>query len=324
MGKTDFANAVAAVRSVEPHLLDRNDFEKMISAKTVSEAEAALAAHGYDLESGSAVEAIDDEQQRVWDFLKTYLGGSDTALCILLYKNDFQNLKAALKAIMSDTDPKRLYVYPTLVDSDELYSSVLERKFENLPEHMRSAAKEAYSVITESGDGQLAEMIIDRAALEAMAKDALKYGDEFFIEYTRELTVGANVKTAYRCAAMGKSVSFIKSALAPCEDLDCDELTEAARKGTQSVLDYLKQTSYRELGEAFEQSAAAFERLCDDRITQLIQDARYESFGIKPLAAYYLAKEAEIKNLRILFTCKRLGIQKEIITERTRKLYDDL
>ena len=45
------------------------------------------------------------------------------------------------------------------------------------------------------------------------------------------------------------------------------------------------------------------------------------AFGIEPLAAYYIAKEAEIKDIRILTVCKESGADNETITERMRKLY---
>ena len=54
---------------------------------------------------------------------------------------------------------------------------------------------------------------------------------------------------------------------------------------------------------------------------ELAQTARMTAFGTEPLAAYYLAKEAEIKNLRIISVCKESGTDRETITERMRKLY---
>ena len=46
-----------------------------------------------------------------------------------------------------------------------------------------------------------------------------------------------------------------------------------------------------------------------------------QAFGIEPLAAYYIAKEAEIKDIRILTVCKESGTDNTAITERMRKLY---
>ena len=45
------------------------------------------------------------------------------------------------------------------------------------------------------------------------------------------------------------------------------------------------------------------------------------SFGTEPLMAYFIAKETEIKNLRILKVCKECNTNKETIMERMRKLY---
>lgn len=45
------------------------------------------------------------------------------------------------------------------------------------------------------------------------------------------------------------------------------------------------------------------------------------SFGPEPLEAYFIAAEAEQKNLRIISVCKEFGADRETITERMRKLY---
>ena len=53
----------------------------------------------------------------------------------------------------------------------------------------------------------------------------------------------------------------------------------------------------------------------------MLHFAALKAFGVEPLAAYFIAKETEIKNLRILVTCKEFGADNDIITERMRKLY---
>ena len=49
--------------------------------------------------------------------------------------------------------------------------------------------------------------------------------------------------------------------------------------------------------------------------------AKYESFGIAPIAAYWLAKEVEIDNLRIILLGKKVGLPAEDIIERLREPY---
>ena len=52
-----------------------------------------------------------------------------------------------------------------------------------------------------------------------------------------------------------------------------------------------------------------------------IEKAKYKSFGIEPLIAFYIAKDAEIKNVRIILSCKHNELPPQTIRERVRKLY---
>jgi len=49
--------------------------------------------------------------------------------------------------------------------------------------------------------------------------------------------------------------------------------------------------------------------------------AKHITFGVAPLAAYYVAVEAEVKALRIALSCKRNRVAEEMIRERMRLLY---
>ena len=84
---------------------------------------------------------------------------------------------------------------------------------------------------------------------------------------------------------------------------------------------YIETTHYPEAAALLKESTAQYEKWCDDVLMELAETARVQAFGSDPLAAYYIAKEAEIKNLRILSVCKEFGADKETITERMRKLY---
>ena len=48
---------------------------------------------------------------------------------------------------------------------------------------------------------------------------------------------------------------------------------------------------------------------------------RYVSFGIEPLVAYLIARENEVKLVRIVLTGKKIGLPPEEIKERLREMY---
>ena len=63
------------------------------------------------------------------------------------------------------------------------------------------------------------------------------------------------------------------------------------------------------------------EKLCDDLRMKYIKDAKYVTAGIAPIAAFFIAKESEIKNLRMILTGKLSSASEEIMKERLRETY---
>ena len=140
-------------------------------------------------------------------------------------------------------------------------------------------------------------------------------------KYAELITVRADIKTAYRCSRMKKQRSFIETAICGSSELDKDSLVRASLGGTEGLFSYLESTSYGDAARMLADSPAKFEKWSDDVIMDLAETARMEAFGADPLAAYFIAAEAELKNLRIISVCKESGTDRETITERMRKLY---
>ncbi len=310
MGNTSYASAVAAVRAMENSLLTHSDIEQLIASKSKAEYNSLISA------KGSEQATLED----VWDMLRAY-APNDRELEILLYKNDFHNLKAALKAVISGKEPQHYFIRPTNLDLDKLVVAIKSKEYEYLPEYIRKTAQEAYELLTRTLDGQLSDSVIDTAALEAMQRAAYRHGGEFMRRYAEMTALYADIKTAYRCALMKKSKSFIETAVCGTSELDKDSLVRAALEGVDGLFAYLENTQYSDAAKLLRESPAKFEKLCDDEMIELAQTSRMTAFGTEPLAAYYLAKEAEIKNLRIISVCKESGTDRETITERMRKLY---
>ena len=72
--------------------------------------------------------------------------------------------------------------------------------------------------------------------------------------------------------------------------------------GMEAICQYLQGAGYGEAAEAIQESSSAFERWCDNQIIHTIQPEKYHPFSIGPLVAYVLARENEIKTVRIILT----------------------
>ncbi|MDE6540251.1 MAG: V-type ATPase subunit, partial [Ruminococcus sp.] len=240
---------------------------------------------------------------------------------ILLYRNDFHNLKAVLKAMISGREPDNYFIEPSNVELDDLKEAFRTKDMDILPDYMREIAIQAYEILTTTLDGQLVDSLIDTDCMNAMQKSANNSGSDFMQKYVNLITVCADIKTAYRCSKMNKQRAFLEVAICGSPELDKELIIRSALSGTEALLSFLEHTAYLEFAVLLKESPAQFEKRCDDIITELAETARMKAFGIEPLVAYYIAKEAEIKNIRIISVCRESGADKETIMERLRELY---
>ncbi|MCM1508586.1 MAG: V-type ATPase subunit [Ruminococcus flavefaciens] len=305
---TEYAGAVSAVRAMENSLFTHSDLEQLINARTQNEFDMLISSK----DTGGLAE--------VWDMLRTYAPDS-RELGILLYRNDFHNLKAVLKAMISSRDPDSYFIEPSNVSPELLKEAFRTKNSDILPDYMRETATSAYELLTRTLDGQLADTLIDTSCMTAMQRSAEDFGGEFIRRYVQIITVCADIKTAYRCSKMNRQRAFLESAICGSSELDKETLIRATLGGTESLLSFLEHTPYSELALLLKESPALFEKRCDDMLIELAEEARMKAFGADPLIAYYLAKEAEIKNLRIISVCRESGADVQTITERLRKLY---
>ncbi|MDE5855405.1 MAG: V-type ATPase subunit [Ruminococcus sp.] len=304
---TKYANAVAAVKAMENTLFTKSDFEQLINAKSRAEINSLIMAKKGE-------KSISTES--VWAMIHDYAPDSKE-LEILLYRNDFHNLKASLKALISGKSPEKYYLCPTNLNLNHLS----EKEYDFLPDYIKDTAYEAYDLIVKTSDGQLVDSFIDSSALTAIQKSAKDFGSEFMQKYAQLITVCADIKTAYRCSKMKKQKNFLERAICGSTELDKESLIRESLNGLESLLNFLKDSSYSETANLLNESPAQFEKWCDDVIMELAKTARMKSFGIEPLIAYYIAVEVEQKNLRIIMVCNEFGVDRETITERMRKLY---
>lgn len=310
MGRAEYASAVSAVKAMESFLFTQSDMEQLINARTDAEFESLV----------SAKKTENKTLADVWEMLKSYAPDS-RELEILLYRNDFHNLKAVLKAMISGREAENYFIEPSNVGIDVLKEAFRSKDSDILPDYMRETASESYELLTGTLDGQLSDSLIDSSALRAMQKSAEEFGGDFMRKYAELITVFADMKTAYRCSRMGKSRAFLETALCGSTALDKESLIRASLGGTDNVISFLEHTQYSEMAHLLKENPAQFEKYADDMITEFAQTARMQAFGVEPLIAYYIAKEAEIKNLCIISVCRESGADIETITERLRKLY---
>ena len=322
MREVEYAYAVARVRANELNLLSAADVEQLIAAEDYKATMRRLADAGWGDVEGVAdyAQYLENYFAKTWDLLVEVMDDIHE-LDLLLIKNDMQNLKAALKSIVSQHDAKDLYVKSTVYNTEDIVKAVETREFKELPEFMQAPAVEAYEILTATANGQLADAVIDRATLERIHFLGKESGSKVLRELSERMCATANIKAALRCANTGKTKEFMERSLCECDTVSKEKLIESALDGADAVLHYLEDTAYAEGAEKFKESTSAFEKWCDDILMECVSKAKYTAFGIDPIVAFYVAKDAEIKTVRIILSAKMNNLPADLIRERVRTLY---
>ena len=318
----DYTYAVARIRYRESRLLSNSDLNTMLAAKDAAAVIRTLRDKGWgDSSSDDSPEALlRVEEDKLWRFIDEIVPERST-FDFLLVPNDYHNMKVAIKAITRDLDPEGLFISNSTVEPAALYDAVKMRDYAALPERFADTAKEAMTVLLETSDGQLCDIIIDRACMQHVYAIGQQSDNEMIRRYCELFVASADIKLAVRSAKTGKSADFIRRSLSPCDTLDVQRLAAAAALGYEEIVKYLGETPYRGAVEALGKSMSAFEKWCDDSLTGALQSQKWEPFTVGPVVAYILARQNEIKAVRMILSAKVNDLPEEIIKERLRMMY---
>ncbi|MFA5561437.1 MAG: V-type ATPase subunit [Eubacteriales bacterium] len=324
MKEAEYAYASAYTRTLENKMLQKSDFEALLSASSLEEAWRILSDKGYG--HGKTGQPLDtetllkEELLFVWGEVKDACP-EDAPIDIWLYRNDFHNLKAILKAVVSGAAYESLMMAPCTVPPDELYRAVAEGKIESLPEMLRGPAAEAYEFLVRDNDGRRAEIVLDKALFSVMNRAAVASQNAFLMDWADLNAALLNMKIALRGAHSGTGREFLRDAMPDCRRMDADELAGAATQGIPAVLALFRQRGFEEAAEAAGESISAFEKWCDNELIRSLQPARTKTFGFEPVWGFLVGKQFELHSVRMILSGIRGGLSAGVLRERLRDLY---
>lgn len=322
MGNTKYTYAVARIRALEVSLLTDAVVEQLLTCKTAEQALQLLVEKGWgNMDSGNDADAVLAwEEEKTWEVICD-VAPDMSVFDVLSYPKLYHNLKAAIKEVCTEIRNEHIFCDDCAIPGDDMLKIVESKDFSKLPGKMEQTAQEAFDTLLHTREGQLCDIIVDRAALEAMIEAGKKSGEPIIEEYADTMVAIADIKIAVRSQKTGKTAEFMRQAMAECQSVSCEQLIRAALAGSDEIAQYLEGTSYAEGAEALKESPSAFERWCDNRMTDSMRSQKYESFSVGPLLAYLLARQNEIKTVRMILTGKQNDFPEEAIRERIRAMY---
>lgn len=320
MKDTEYVTAVARVRVNENKFLTDDDIQRLVQSKNTDEIRSVLQEKGL-LSAGEEIEkALSSIVYNAVALIKEVAPDPDEFL-FLTVKNDFHNLKTVLKGIITDVDYNDYLIYPNTVSPELLEKAVKEKKFSVLPEYMAKSAEKAYSLFVTTADGQLSDICIDKASLETVINLSENNDDKFISDLGELMTATANMRIAVRSSLTNRSEDLIKDSLCRQRSLDIDALAKSASIGLEELKQFIASSKYSYAAEYLSKSVADFEKWCDNSLIEFVRSSKYTGFGPAPLAAYIIKAEAMQKTVRIILSCKEIGLSEKEIRERIRLVY---
>lgn len=319
--KDEFIYAVARIRCKEGKLFSSKNIEQIISMNDADSIIRYLLENGWNSpKEGSGSDILKAEESALWELMKE-LTGDLSVFDFIRLPVDFQNLKAVIKAVYTECDPQYMYTSGGITDPKLIYKAVLDKEYSDLPCHLIDVAQEAVSVLYKTADGQLCDSIIDKACLSAVYEEGMKNSDLLIKKYCELFVASGNIKVAVRGVNLRKSLDFILRSMAECDSLNIKNLSIAATKSFDDICTYLSSTDYKAAVPFIKESVSAFEKWCDNYIMEAMKTQKSEPFSIGPLIAYIIAKQTEIKAVRLILTAKTNELDEAVIRERIRNLY---
>ncbi|NLP47844.1 MAG: V-type ATPase subunit [Clostridiales bacterium] len=322
MRETEYVYGVARVRVNELSLLTKNNFEQLIAAANYDAAIDVLVQKGWLFEDrDDYYAAIENERQKMWQLLSE-AAPNVKELHPLIIANDFQNLKAAIKAFFTQEEFEHLLAQPSVYSAQIILDAIKIKAFDDLPELLQEAAKEAFEAIIKHESGRLADIALDKRALMAALELAEATKSSTLKEIVALNAFVANINIAMRSVAIGKQADFMSAAMVKTDALDNDELIEATLDSPEKLEKYILNHLGESAAKAFKEGLTAFEKWQDEEVLKLLVASKYTAFGLDPLCAYLLRKEIELKNVRIILLAKINSLEQNVIRRRVR-LSDD-
>ena len=321
MKSQDFTYAVSRIRMKEKWLFSKKEIDRLISQKDYQSVLRTLAELGFGGDNiNDNTDIVTAEQNKLWS-LMSELVEDMSVFDVFRLQNDYHNLKVCVKSVYSDTAPESMLVTGGRVEGGVLFEKVKNRDYTDLPDLLAETAATSFDALLKTGDGQLSDVIIDKACLDAVSDFAMNARDAVIKDYAELFVASANIKTAVRGSKLNKSYEFFAKALSNVQTLDKEQLSRSAVKGFDEICAYLGTTKYKDAVSYIKKSMSAFEKWCDDLLINGMKKQKSEPFTIGPLVAYILAKQNEIKAVRLILIAKQNGLDDSKISERIREMY---
>lgn len=325
---SDYLYATGRIRVLEGFLLNRDRTARLLDARSDDGIQRILSECGYHADPPKDLHSLEllltEEWTRVLESMDRML--PDRRLVdIFRVPYDYHNVKSLLKSAFDSADPQMTLLDFGRIPPERLLHLMKDMTLKELPPLLARGIEEAHELMARTSDPQLMDISLDKACIKEILALSRELGDPFVCSYVALTVDAANLKALVRGRRMGKSAVFQYQSLIPGGNVPAEPfrhaISDAAIQAAYSGTVLEKAAAYSTAALHDDAPLYRLDLLCDNALIACLHHARSLAFGVPPAAAYLVAKDFELKTLRLIFSGRFSGIGADKIQERIRDYY---
>ncbi len=330
---TAYMYTTTRIRALENGIVGKEKTDRLLELHSVEAAEERLREYGIVFSRNQSGKI--DREKTFYAILQDAFAVCDGAPQSARFRwlhdrYDCNNIKAILKSNLRQVSADSMLVPCGSVPIDRVKEAVLGGGNSLFPSHMGAAIAKASEACKQTGNPQLIDRYLDRACFADMAACAKQTPVAWFAETVAIEADLLNILLCVRILRMGDGIctvagrELMKDSFLDGGTLSDKWLSANAEKGEEALGQALLYTPYDKLGAALKaggQKMYVLECMADNLRMEHVRAVRHITCGAEAVAAYVIAKEYEVRNLRILLAGLDARLDSAAIRERMRNSY---
>ncbi|MBQ9761038.1 MAG: V-type ATPase subunit [Clostridia bacterium] len=331
---SDYFYSSARVRALETGLLGREGLLRLAEAPSMAALLSQLEELGWKALYGEDGRTVLREQMLL-EHLEQAFGEiaslteevNNRVFLLWRYPYDCNNLKAAIKCFLRNTDPTPMMFDFGTVSTEKIQNAVRTNDFSVLPTHLAQAAREATEAYAKNKNPQVIDLLLDRACYREMLAAAEESGVAFVLKLIQTKIDLTNLVMCIRMKRINNGVAgklLLAESLLDGGTVQKDLIMSLFAMEERALWERLLYTDYKHFAEAMPSIAPTLteiERAADNAFMAVVREARFISCGPEVLIGYLLGVESQTRNLRIIMAGKAASLPTETVMERIRESY---
>lgn len=309
MNRFDYIMPVSLVKIQEKKLLSEQKLLRILETGSSKEILKTLSETDYSNSMLGINNVLDYEEilineiKRVFKFARELAKKEQGIVDLIALKYEYQNIKLLLKnKLSSSNNDLTKYLLET---------GILDKKLLN--ENMKIAEKEK--------DALNLAITVDKMYLKHLSEMAKRLEYDIFIKYSKIIVDSYNILSFLRLKRMNKNIDYVENVFSEYGSFTKEELIKLFTQ--EAYIKEFKKYYSSKIWDDFEKNKdiSEIEKMFENMIIDLAIEYKNVNIGPEPIFTYIIAKEYEIKALRLIISSKINSIDIDTVKNRLRGLY---